>query len=114
MTNTITSWSAFRDVRNEIKTLMSRARRAFLCRAPSSKRPKEVRNIFNLSPELIHPDSNVLNRYFASTAKRRLGAKPSDIHDLFNLVNSFPVQDCPRFNLKNVTRDEICQTNSGA
>ena len=37
-----TSWAAFRDVRNKIKSVVGKARRSFLANALSSRRPKEV------------------------------------------------------------------------
>ena len=40
--NTSASWSAFRAVRNEIKSLINKTRKAFLSKALSSKRPKVV------------------------------------------------------------------------
>ena len=36
-----TSWAAFRDVRNKIKSVVGKARRSFLANALSSRRPKE-------------------------------------------------------------------------
>ena len=41
-TNSSDAWAAFRAMRNEIKGLINKTRKAFLSRALSSKRPKDV------------------------------------------------------------------------
>ena len=49
------SWAAFRAVRNKIKTVINKARRSFLVKALSSKRPKVVWQV-------IHPAQNNIGR----------------------------------------------------
>ena len=108
-----TSWAAFRDVRNKIKSVVSKARRSFLANALSSKRPKEVRKVIHRvlhpSPKPLREDPEKLNRYFISTAARTLGTKPDSTHDLLDLVRSFPDQadELSTFALRNVSRGEV-------
>ena len=108
-----TSWAAFRDVRNKIKSVVGKARRSFLAIALSSKRPKEVwkviHRVLHPSPKPIREDPEKLNRYFISTATRTLGTKPDSTHDLLDLVRSFPDQadEFSTFALRNVSRGEV-------
>ena len=80
-----TSWAAFRDMCNKIKSLVGKARRSFLANALSSKRPKEVwkviHRVLHPSPKPLCEDPEKLNRYFISTAARTLGTKPDSTHD---------------------------------
>ena len=69
-----TSWAAFRDVRNKIKSVVDKARRSFLANALLSRRPKEVCKVIDRvlhpSPKPLREDPEKLNRYFISTAHR--------------------------------------------
>ena len=108
-----TSWAAFRDVHNKIKSVVGKARRSFLANALLSKRPKEVwkvtHRVLHPSPKPLCEDPEKLNRYFISTAARTLGTKPDSTHDLLDLVRSFPDQadELSTFALRNVSRSEV-------
>ena len=84
-----TSWVAFRDVQNKIKSVVDKARRPFLANALSSSRPKEVWNVIHRvlhpSPKILREDPEKLNRYFIFTATGTLGTKPDTTHDLLDL-----------------------------
>ena len=101
-----TSWAAFRDVRNKIKSVVDKARRSFVANALSSRRPKEVPSP---SPKPLREDPEKLKRYFISTATRTLGKKPDSTHDLLDLVRSFPDQtdELSTFAVRNVSRGEV-------
>ena len=107
------SWSAFRAVRNKIKTMISKARRSFLENALSSKRLKEVWQVIhrvlypNPRPLRVYP--GYLNKYFVSTAERTLGNKPDDTLDLLNLVQSLSAssEQSSYFSLVHLTREEV-------
>ena len=91
-----TSWVAFRDVRNKIKSVVDKARRSLLTNALSSRRPKEVwkviHRVLHPSPKPLREDPEKLNRYFISTATRTLSTNPDSTHDSLDLVRSFPDQ----------------------
>ena len=107
------SWVAFRAVRNKIKSVINKSRRAFITNALSSKRPKEVwrviHRILHPSPKPLQADPDRLNNYFIKTNERTLGTKPDERSDLIDLVNSF--SECPRtshpFHLRSVSLQEV-------
>ena len=107
------SWVAFRAVRNKIKSVINKSKRAFVINALSSKRPKEVwrviHRILHPSPKPLQADPDRLNTFFLSTNERTLGTKPDKRSDLIDLVNSF--SECPRtshpFNLRCVSLMEV-------
>jgi hypothetical protein len=107
------TWILFRAIRNKIKTVIGKARRSFLAKALSSKRPKQVwkiiHRILHPNPNPLHEDPEKLNKYFISTATRTLGTEPDDVQDLLNLVQSLPEQTehSASFTLKNVHQFEI-------
>ena len=110
--NTEATWTAFRAIRNKIKSVISKAKRSFLVNALSSKRSKEVWKIIH---RVLHPNSkplradpNELNQYFISTATRTLGARPDDMLDLFHQVKLLPeTRELNRFSLRHVSHGEV-------
>ena len=110
--NTEETWTAFRSIRNKIKSMISKAKRSFLVNVLSSKRSKEVWKIIHrvLHPNLksLRADPNELNKYFISIATRTLGAKPDDIQDLFHQIKLLP-ETCElnRFSLRHITHGEV-------
>ena len=65
------TWTSFRVVRNRIKAVIGKAKRAFPSTALSSKRPKEVwrviHRVIHPNPRPIRADSDQLNRNFIRT-----------------------------------------------
>ena len=110
--NTEETWTAFRTIRNKIKSMISKAKRSFLVNALSSMRLKEVWKIIHrvLHPNLksLRADPNEVNKYFISTATRTLGTKPDDVQDLFHQINLLP-ETCElnRFSLRHTTHGEV-------
>ena len=111
--NTDESWSAFREIRNKIKSAISKARRCLLVNALSSKRSK---NVWKIIHRVLHPNSKPLradpdkiNKHFISTATRTLGSKPDDTSDLLNFVQSLSItgDDSFQFSLRHVGYKEV-------
>ncbi len=103
--NTEATWTAFRTIRDKIKSVISKAKRSFLVNALSSKRSKEVWKIIH---RVLHPNSKPLraelNQYFISTAMRTLGARPDDMLDLFHQVKLLPkTRELNRFSLRHIS-----------
>ena len=115
--STSASWSTFRAVRNEIKSLINKTRKAFLSKALSSKRPKElwrvIQRVLKPSPQPLRADPNALNQHFASTAERTLGAQPDNTDSLFNLLDFLPTRDGTTFCLNRVSPNEIWKEIQG-
>ena len=97
-------------VRNKIKSIVNKARRSFLSKALSSKRPKEVwkviHHILNPSPKQLRENPDELNRYFVSTATRIMGSEPDDSTDLLDFLHSLP-EHPTGFTLRKVTFEEV-------
>ena len=104
------SWNTFREVRNKIKSVVNKARRLFLSKALSSKRPKEVwkviHRILNPSPKPLRENPDELNRYFVSTATRIMGSEPDDSTDLLDFLHSLP-EHPTGFTFRKVTFEEV-------
>ena len=66
-------WNIFRDIWNKLKRVIRKAKRTFMMKALSSKRPTEVWKtihcILNLSHRPLRVDPDKLNSYFAQTAQ---------------------------------------------
>ena len=75
--NTDDSWTAFREVRNKIKSVINKSKRSFIANALSPRRPKEVwriiHRILHPSPECLQVDPDRLNEFFIKTTERILG-----------------------------------------
>ena len=102
--NTEETWTAFRSIRNKIKSMISKAKRSFLVNALSSKRSKEVWKIIH---RVLHPNLKSL-RADPNELTRTLGAKPDDIQDLFHQIKLLP-ETCElnRFSLRHITHGEV-------
>ena len=98
-------------MRNRIKAVIGKAKRAFLSTALASKRPKEVwrviHRVIHPSPRPIRADSDQLNRYFISTTDRTLGTLPDKAIDLVDLIDSLPEPVRYPFQLRTVTTEEV-------
>ena len=98
-TNLASVWNTFRELHNKIKTKIKSVKRAFLRRALSSNKPKELWNInhriLHPSPQPIKADSDALNKHFSSISQRLLGseANPSDF--FLDLINFLPEENLP-------------------
>ena len=70
---------------------------------------KLIHRVLHPSPKPLREDPEKLNRYFISTAARKLGTKADSTHDLLDLVRSFPDQadELSTFALRNVSRSEV-------
>ena len=84
-------WNAFRGVRNQLKTVIKKAKRTFTIKALSSRRPKDVSKVIH---RILHPssqplraDPSLLNSHFASTAERVTGNQSTPTEkDLYHLI----------------------------
>ena len=72
-------WTAYRSVRNKIRSAIKSAKDDFYRRALSSKRSKNVwtiiHKILNPNPKRIRSDPDELNNFFATTSQRVLGVE---------------------------------------
>ena len=105
------TWTSFRVVRNRIKAVIGKAKRAFPSTALSSKRPKEVwrviHRVIHPSPRPIRADSDQLNRNFIRTTDSTLGTLPDKAIDLVDLIDSLPEPVRYPFQLRTVTTEEV-------
>ena len=111
-TNLASVWNTFRELHNKIKTKIKSVKRAFLRRALSSNKPKELWNInhriLHPSPQPIKADSDALNKHFSSISQRLLGSEANPSDSFLDLINSHPEENrtCS-FNLRPVTYSEV-------
>jgi hypothetical protein len=87
------TWQAFREIRNKIKTKIKQVKRSFYRKALSSRKPKDL---WHTIYRILHPskrisaDPNILHHRFSTTSQRLLGSSPSLPNDLRNLINTSP------------------------
>ena len=98
-------------MRNRIKAVIGKAKRAFLNTALSSKRRKEVwwviHRVLHPSPRPIYADPDKLNSYFIKTTERTLGKLPDKGTDLVDLIDSLPEPDRYPFQLRTVSTGQV-------
>lgn len=109
--NTEQSWGLFRNVRNRLKTVIKKTKRAFYQRLLSSPKPREVwcviHRILNPSPQPLRADPDQLNDHFASTAQRVTGATLPSCDYLRDVVESLPDTSETSFTLRQVLFHEV-------
>ena len=97
------TWQAFREIRNKIKTKIKQVKRSFYGKALSSRKAKDlwhtIYRILHPSQKRISADPNILNHHFSTTSQRLLGSSPSLPNDLRNLNNTLPDNASQSFNL---------------
>ena len=86
------TWAAYREKRNALKTNIKKTKREFYQKALSSKKPKQVWQV---------------THRIGSTAERVTGAEAQSIEKLFDLVNFFPVDKEDAFCMHPVTCAEV-------
>ena len=98
-------------MRNRIKAVIGKAKRAFLNTALSSKRPKEawwiIHSVIHPSPRPICADTDKVNRYFIKTTERTLCTLPDKAPDLADLIDSLPKPDRYHFQLRTVSTGQV-------
>ena len=106
--------TAFRDVRNKIKSAIRNARKASMEKGLLSSISKEVWRMVHrvLSPyrQPLKFDPDKLNLHFASTAKRTLGVESTSVDEFFQLIRGLSDIYEDAFHLKNVTHREVLKT----
>ena len=79
-------WAAFRLVRNNLKSAIRSARKAFIEKALSSNKSRDVwrviHRILKPNPKSLRVDPDELNAHFATTAERTLEASAVSLSDL--------------------------------
>jgi hypothetical protein len=106
-------WAAFRLVRNNLKSAIRSARKAFIEKALSSNKSRDVwrviHRILKPNPKSLRVDPDELNTHFATTAERTLEASAVSLSDLTSLTDNLPEQSSngDQFNLKPVTQEDV-------
>ena len=107
------TWTAFRAVRNRIKAVIGKAKRAFQNTALSSKWPKEVwrviHRVIHPSPRPIRadPGRSAESLLYSKTTERALGTLSDKATDLVDLFDSAPEPDRYPFQLHTVSTEEV-------
>ena len=107
------TWTAFRAVRNRIKAVIGKAKRAFQNTALSSKWPKEVwrviHRVIHPSPRPIRadPGRSAESLLYSKTTERALGTLSDKATDLVDLFDSAPEPDRYPFQLHAVSTEEV-------
>ena len=105
-------WNAFHRVRNQLKTVIKKAKRTFTIKALSSRRPKDVwkviHRILHPSSQPLHADPNLLNSHFTSTAERVTGNQSTPTEkDLYHLIQTLPENHGSTYSVKQVTYNDV-------
>ena len=111
-------WNAFRKIRNQLKTVIKKAKRTFTIKALSSRRPKDVwkviHRILHPSSQPLRADPNQLNSHFASTAERVTGNQPTLTEkDLYHLIQTLPENPGSTLSLQQVTYNDVLSEIKG-
>ena len=107
-------WTAFRNMRNKIKTKIRQAKENFMKKALSSKNQKEiwrvVHRILKPSPKPLRFDLDSLNEYFITTGARVMGTRINCSDNLTAYIDSMTTDDNESvFSLRNVSQNEVYQ-----
>jgi hypothetical protein len=106
-------WAAFRLVRNNLKSAIRSARKAFIEKALSSNKSRDIwrviHRILKPNPKPLRIDPDELNTHFPTTAERTLEASAVSLSDLTSLTDNLPEQSSngDQFNLKPVTQEDV-------
>ena len=104
------NWNKFRSIRNQLKKAIKKAKTAFVEKALSCKRPKDVwktiHRILHPSPQPLRIDPDKLNKHFASTAERVVASTPLQ-RDLYSFAASLPQDSNLAFQFRQVTHREV-------
>ncbi|PFX20980.1 putative RNA-directed DNA polymerase from transposon BS [Stylophora pistillata] len=106
--NSESSWSAFRQLRNKMKSAIHKARKAFMEKALPSNKSKEV---WRMVHRVLHPcqqslrfDPDKLNLHFA-TARRTLDVESTNQDELFQFIRGLTDKE-GAFHLESATQRE--------
>ncbi|CAB4033576.1 Hypothetical predicted protein, partial [Paramuricea clavata] len=89
-------WTAFRLVRNNLKSAIRSVRKAFIEKALSSNKSRDIwrviHRILKPNPKPLRVDPDELNTHFATTTERTLEASAVSLSDLTSLTDNLPEQ----------------------
>ena len=105
-------WDKYRNIRNQLKKEIKRARNSFYRKSLSSKRDKQVwkfiHRVLNPSPRRINVDPEALNNHYVTTANRLLNKKSEPQENLYKHIDDLPpIVNKNSFSLHLVSYDDV-------